>query len=307
MLYGHTYETWAVFHLIIFALLAFDLGIFNRKAHVIHVKEALLWSLFWIAIGVSYGGYVWYHDGATSGMQYLTGYVVEKSLSVDNLFVFLVIFRSFRIPRQHQHRLLFWGILGAILLRAVMIALGTALLEQFHFLIYLFGAFLIYTGYKIFREGDKEMDPRQTAVFKLLKRFLPLSDRDFHGKFTVKENGKTHFTLGFAALVLIETSDVLFALDSVPAVFGVTRDPYLVYTSNIFAILGLRSLYFVLEDMMEKFHLLKIGLAVILILVGLKMCLEAHVHISPGLSLSVICGILALSVILSTVIKPSKD
>lgn len=307
MFYGHSIETWIVFHLIVFALLAMDLGIFNRNAHVIKVKEALLWSLFWVAIGVSYGGYVWWHDGATSGMQYLTGYVVEKSLSVDNLFVFLVIFRAFHIPRQHQHRLLFWGILGAIVLRAIMIALGTALLAEFHWLIYIFGGFLIWTGWKIFKGGPEDVHPLETPTFRFLKKFFPISNEKYDGRFVVEENGKKHLSIGFAALVMIETSDVLFALDSVPAVFGVTRDPYLVYTSNIFAILGLRSLYFVLEDMMDRFHLLKFGLAIILTFVGLKMCLESVVHISPGLSLGVILAVLVGSVLLSFKFKPVEN
>lgn len=306
MLYGHTYATWIVFHAILFGLLALDLGIFNRKAHIVHMREALLWSAFWISIGIGYGGYVWFHDGQASGVQYLTGFVVEKSLSVDNLFVFLVIFRAFQIPRLHQHRLLFWGILGAIVLRAGMIALGTALLDRFHFLIYIFGAFLIFTGYKIFRGGTENMNPRGSATFRLLKRFLPLSEAPYQGHLIVREHGRRVFSIGFAALMLIESSDVIFALDSVPAVFGITRDPYLVYTSNIFAILGLRSLYFVLEDMMDKFHLLKYGLALILALVGTKMCLESVLPISPGLSLAIILTILATSILLSIKIKPRK-
>ena len=307
MLYGHTYQAWLIFHAIIFGLLAFDLGVMNRKDHVIRVKEALLWSLFWIALGLSFGAYVWMRDGAAAGTQYLTGYVVEKSLSVDNLFVFLVIFRAFKIERQHQHRMLFWGILGAIILRGAMIAVGSALLERFHFLIYIFGAFLIYTGFKMFQGGVEELNPLETRTFKLLKKFLPLSDKPHHGHFFIRENGRLTLSIGFAALALIETSDVLFALDSVPAVFGVTRDPYIVYTSNIFAILGLRSLFFVLEDLMAKFHLLKYGLSAILVLVGVKMCVEPLVHVPPAAGLIVILTILLISVFLSLKNPPKTD
>ncbi|MBS1985625.1 MAG: TerC/Alx family metal homeostasis membrane protein, partial [Bdellovibrionales bacterium] len=194
------------------------------------------------------------------------------------------------------HRLLFWGVLGAIVLRGAMIAAGAQLLESFHWIIYVFGAFLIYTGYQLFRSGDKQLDPHASPVLKFFKRHLPFSDRPHPGHFWVTENGMRKFTMSFAALILIESSDVVFALDSVPAVFGVTRDPYLVYTSNIFAILGLRSLFFVLEDFMDRFHLLKYGLAVVLCFVGLKMCADAFVHISSGVSLMVVCGILAGSV-----------
>ncbi len=299
MFLGHTIETWIIFHLIVFFLLVLDLGVLNRKAHVINIKEALGWSVFWIAIGVSYGAYVAWRDGATAGTEYLTGYVVEKSLSVDNLFVFLVIFKAFQIPRIHQHRLLFWGILGAIVLRGIMIALGTQLLNQFHWVIYVFGAFLIWTGWKMFRGGMDEMNPLDGTVFRVLKKFLPFSEKPYDGHFIVKEGGKKKLSIGFAALMVIESSDVLFAVDSVPAVFGVTRDPYIVYTSNIFAILGLRSLYFVLEDMLHRFHLLKYGLSVILVLVGVKMCMEPIYKVPPVWSLAMILSILATSIVLS--------
>lgn len=307
MFAGHTATEWILFHIVVVVLLGLDLGVLNRKSHIIYMKEAILWSLVWIAMGLGFGLYVHYQNGPTAAIEYVTGYIVEKSLSVDNLFVFLIIFASLKIPRIHQHRLLFWGVFGAIILRAIMIYLGTQLLENFHWVIYVFGAFLIYTGVKIFKGGDSEMDPREGMVFKFLSKFLPLDPReDFGGKFTIKKQGKTYFTMGFVALVLIETSDVIFALDSVPAVFGVTRDPYIVYTSNIFAILGLRSLFFVLEELLYKFYLLKAGLAVILIFVGSKMCAEHWVKIAPWLSLSVIGSILAASVILSLIFPKDK-
>lgn len=301
----HNLTWWIGFNLLILLLLALDLGVFNKNAHVIKLKEAALWSVFWIILGLSFGAFVWFEDGPTIGMQYLTGYVVEKSLSVDNLFVFLVIFRSFRIEKQHQHRLLFWGILGAIVLRGLMIAAGTHLLSHFHWVIYVFGIFLVYTGVMLAFSGDKEFDPKASSVYKFITKVLPFTDEPHGGRLTKIVNGKRLFTLAFAALVVIEASDVMFALDSVPAVFGVTRDPFIVYSSNIFAILGLRSLFFVLEDFMDRFHLLKYGLSIVLTFVGLKMCFEWYVSISPALSLAVIGVVLGGSVVLSFLI-PAK-
>ncbi len=302
-----SFETWAAFNLLILGLLALDIGLFNRRAHVIRLKEALLWSLFWIALGVAFGGYVWLHEGRTAGILYLTGYVVEKSLSVDNLFVFLVIFQSLRIDRKYQHRLLFWGILGAIVLRGLMIAAGTALLVRFHWLIYVFGVFLIYTGVKLLLGGGESADPRNGRLFKLLERVMPLSEKEHAGRFFVVENGRKKASIALLALVLVEFSDVLFALDSVPAVFGVTRDPYIVYTSNIFAILGLRALFFVLQDFMDRFHLLKYGLSAVLVLVGVKMCFEEFVHVPPALGLAVVGVLLGIPVIMSFVFPSARN
>lgn len=300
----HNLTWWVSFNLLILALLALDLGVFNKKAHVIKLKEAALWSVFWIILGLSFGAFMWFEDGPVIGMQYLTGYVVEKSLSVDNLFVFLVIFRSFNIEKQHQHRLLFWGILGAIILRGIMIAAGTQLIANFHWVIYVFGVFLVYTGVMLAFSGDKQFEPEKSPVYKFIKKVLPFTDEPHHGKLTKMVNGKRMFTLAFAALVLIEASDVMFALDSVPAVFGITRDPFIVYSSNIFAILGLRSLFFVLEDFMDRFHLLKYGLSIVLTFVGLKMCFEWYLKVPPSISLSVIGMVLAGSMILSFWISP---
>ncbi len=306
MISGHSLAEWGSFHLLVFFLLAMDLGIFNRKAHVIQMKEALGWSIFWILLGLGFGGYIWHVNGPTSGMEYLTGYIVEKSLSVDNLFVFLIIFKSMRIERQHQHRLLFWGILGAIVLRGAMIALGTQILSNFHWVIYVFGGFLIYTGAKLLKGGDEEMDPQQSPVFKLAKKYLPFTTEEPKGRFLIHKNGKRYFTTAFLALLMIESSDVVFALDSVPAVFGITRDPYIVYTSNIFAILGLRSLFFVLEDLLYRFHLLKVGLAFVLIFVGIKMCIEHWYKMAPHYSLVVI-GLLLGGSVIASLIWPKKE
>jgi tellurite resistance protein TerC len=303
----HSLETWAIFHLIVFFLLALDLGVFNKKAHVIKMKEAIGWSLFWIALGLGYSFFIYKESGNQAALEYVTGYIVEKSLSVDNLFVFLVIFESFKIKRIHQHRLLFWGVFGAIILRGIMIAAGTQLLENFHWVIYIFGGFLIFTGIKLFKGGGEELDPQKSPVLKWAKKVLPFTTAEPNGKFVVFENGKRKFTTAFLALLLIESSDVVFALDSVPAVFGVTRDPYIVYTSNIFAILGLRSLFFVLEDLLYRFYLLKLGLAVVLIFVGGKMCLEHFYKISPAYSLVVIGTILGGSIIASLIFPKDKN
>jgi tellurite resistance protein TerC len=299
MFAGHSIDIWIIFHLVVFALLALDLGVFNRKAHVIRMKEAVLWSIFWIVLGLAFGGFVYWHEGREDAILYVTGYLVEKSLSVDNLFVFAVIFSAFRVQRQHQHRLLFWGVIGAIVLRALMIGAGTALLAQFHWLIYVFGAFLLFTGIKLFGSGEAAVDPDKTFLIRFARRYLPFTNAEHHGHFTIVEGGKRKFTTFFLALLFVESSDVLFALDSVPAVMGITRDPFLIYTSNIFAILGLRSLFFVLEDMLARFHLLKYGLAIILCLVGIKMLIEGWYKVPPMASLAAILMILVVSVLLS--------
>jgi tellurite resistance protein TerC len=299
MLGGHTIEQWLIFHAFIAFLLILDLGVLNRKSHVVHLKEAVLWSIFWILLGLGFGAYIYFTDSEAAGIQYVTGYIVEKSLSVDNLFVFLVIFEAFQIQRQYQHRLLFWGIIGAIILRGIMIALGAQLIDQFHWVIYVFGFFLVWTGYKMLRGGAGELDPLNTPVFKLLKRYFPISTAPYTGRFFVTEGGVKKMSYGFAALIVVEFSDVLFAVDSIPAVFGVTRDPYLVYTSNIFAIMGLRSLFFVLEDMLHRFTLLKYGLGIILAFVGVKMLIEHWYKIDPVHSLMVIGVILTTSILLS--------
>jgi len=300
-------SSWIIFHAIIIFLLAMDLGVLNKNAHVIRMKEALFWSVIWIILGLGFGGYIYWQFGSASAAEYVTGYIVEKSLSVDNLFVFAVIFSSFAIERKFQHRLLFWGILGAILLRGVMIFAGTELLQRFHWLIQVFGAFLLLTGLKLLLiRNEKEKDPTKNIILRIVKKILPFTDEPHEGHLIKRTPQGIRFTTFFAALVVVETSDVIFALDSVPAVFGVTKDPFIVYTSNIFAILGLRSLFFVLEELLVRFHLLKIGLSLILIYVGVKMLLEKYLHISPWLSLGIIAMLLGLSIVMSFVIKDSK-
>ncbi len=306
----HGPAAWIIFHAIIIGLLTLDLGFFNRKNQVITIKKAVGWSLFWIAIAMGFCFYVYQSLGEKAALEFLTGYVVEKSLSVDNLFVFLVIFQNLKISPIYQHRLLFWGVIGAIGFRAIMIFTGSALLENFHWLIYVFGAFLIFTGIKLFFNKADEFDPQKNPLFRFVRRYFPLSLTENHnGHFLLKDthSGKWHFTIPFLALVLIESSDVIFALDSVPAVLAITKDTYIVYTSNIFAILGLRSLFFVLENIMHRFRFLKYGLALVLLFVGLKMIAEAFLHISPLLSLLIVGGILGTSILMSFLIKANPS
>ncbi len=285
-----------------------DLGIFNRKAHEIKFREAVGWSLFWIVLGLGFSGYIYYLQGTTASLEYLSAYIVEKSLSVDNLFVFALIFEAFRVERKHQHRLLFWGILGAIILRGIMIFSGTALIEKFHWLITVFGAFLIYTGIKFSVDKDDALDPENTLMMRAARKVLPVSQNEKASSFFVRENGKFRVTRLFLVLLAVESSDVVFALDSIPAVLGLSRDRYIIYTSNIFAILGLRSLFFVLEDLLERFWLLKKGLSVVLIYVGLKMILESWIRVPPLVNLGIIIGTLILAVVLSGYIpKPGGN
>lgn len=304
---------WIGFNALVLFLLALDLGIFNRKAHAVSVKEALGWSAVWITLAVGFGLWIGQAMGRQAMLEFYAGYLVEQALSVDNLFVFILVFGYFRIPQELQHRVLFWGILGALLMRGAMIGAGAVLLAQFHWIIYLFGAFLIYTGFKMAFGGENEIEPEQNPVIRLVRRFIPLTTK-FHGdKFFVREaldpGGvvKLVATPLFVVLALVETTDVVFAVDSIPAIFGVTRNPFLVYTSNVFAILGLRSLYFVLANIIGKFHLLKYGLSIVLAFVGAKMLLSEIQPISIGVSLGVVAGVLIGSVLLSLIIPPKGE
>jgi tellurite resistance protein TerC len=288
---------WGGFLLFVLAMLALDLGVFHRKSHVVRATEALVWSLVWVGLSLVFNAGVWMWMGSERGLEFLSGYLIEKSLSVDNIFVFAVIFGALRIPAVHQHRVLFWGILTALVLRGVMIFAGVALLERFHFLIYVFGAFLVLTGLKLLVQ--KEKDPEQGLGFRLVRRFVPATTRYDGARFFTRENGRRVATPLFVALLLVEFTDVIFALDSIPAIFAVTRDPFIVFTSNIFAILGLRSLYFLLAGAVGRFHYLKAGLSAVLIFVGLKMALVDVVKIPPAVSLPVIAGLLAVAVVAS--------
>lgn len=301
---------WLGFNGLILVLLALDLGVFNRKAHSVTVREALGWSVVWVSLAIGFGLWIGRTMGRQEMLEFYAGYLVEQALSVDNLFVFILIFGYFKIPPALQHRVLFWGILGALIMRGLMIGAGAALLARFHWIIYLFGAFLVYTGFKMAFGGETEIEPEANPVIRFVRKIFPITTK-FHGeKFFVQEavtpGGPIQrvATPLFIVLALVETTDVVFAVDSIPAVFGVTRNPFLVYTSNVFAILGLRSLYFVLSGVISKFHLLKYGLALVLSFVGVKMLLSEHYPLSIGWSLGVVASVLVGSVLLSLVIKP---
>ncbi|AGC45789.1 TerC family membrane protein [Myxococcus stipitatus DSM 14675] len=292
---------WGGFVAFVIAMLALDLGVFHRKAHVVGFKEALGWSTVWISLAFVFNGFMWWKFGSGPAVEFLTGYLIEKSLSIDNVFVFVVIFSALRIPQLYQHRVLFWGILSALVLRAIMIFAGVAMLERFHWLIYVFGLFLIITGVKLFIQRNKEDHPEEGWMMRTARRVIPSTTNfDGHHFFTV-ENGRKLATPLLMALVLVEASDILFALDSIPAIFAVTRDPFIVFTSNIFAILGLRSLFFLLAGAVEKFSYLKVGLSGVLIFVGTKMAIIDIVKIHPMVSLVVIATMLGASIVASLI------
>ena len=289
---GESIFVWVFFNLFVLAMLGLDLGVFHRKTHEVRMKEALAWSAVWILLALIFNSWIWAARGPQAGLEFLTGYLIEKSLSVDNVFVFLLIFTYFRVPAAYQHKVLFWGILGALIMRAAFIFAGVALLERFHWMIYLFGIVLIASGIKMAMEKDKEIHPERNPVLRLFRRFVPVT-RDFEGdRFMVRR----HATPLLVTLLLVETTDIIFAVDSIPAILAVTRDPFIVYTSNVFAILGLRALYFALAGIMRLFHHLHYGLSAILVFVGLKMMLVSLVKIPTALSLAVVAAILALSV-----------
>ncbi len=297
---------WAGFLVFVALMLALDLGVFHRKAHAPTFREASIWSIVWISLALIFNGGLYWYVGTQPALEFLTAYVVEKSLSVDNIFVFAVIFASLKIPTLYQHRVLFWGILSALVLRAIMIFAGTALLDRFHWLIYVFGAFLLFTGVKLFlswRSGEEEVSEDGWAM-RTARRFIPFTQKLDGSKFFTVENGKKMATPLFLALIVVEISDVLFALDSIPAVFAVTRDPFIVFTSNIFAILGLRSLFFLLAGMLDRFTYLKVGLSMVLAFVGVKMILIDLVKVPPAVSLGVIALMLGLSVVISLLRPP---
>jgi tellurite resistance protein TerC len=290
------------FNVGVLAVLAIDLGIFNRKAHATSVKEAAVWSTVWISLSLGFAGLIWYLMGRQPALEFITGYVIEYSLSVDNIFVIVLIFSYFRIPDKYQHRVLFWGIIGALVMRGGMIAAGAFLIERFHWIIYVFGAFLVFTGIRMAMHDETDIEPEANPVLRLVRRIVPVT-HDYRGQgFFVKEAPKRGeaarimATPLFVVLVLVETTDLIFAVDSIPAIFAVTKDPFLVYTSNVCAILGLRSLYFLMAGVIDKFYLLKLGVAVVLTFVGVKMLLGSVYVIPIHISLLVIVGILAASV-----------
>jgi TerC family integral membrane protein len=298
---------WVAFNVFVLVMLAVDLGVLHRRAHEVRLKEALVWSGIWIALALLFalGVYAWY--GSQPALEFLTGYLIEKSLSVDNIFVFVLIFSYFKVPARYQHTVLFWGILGALVMRAIFIFAGIALLQRLHWILYIFGALLILTGIKMATEKDKEIHPDKNPVLRLFRRLVPVTE-DYHvNHFFVKQAGHYAATPLFIVLLVVETTDVIFAVDSIPAILGITMDPFIVYTSNVFAILGLRALYFALAGVMQLFHYLHYGLSAILIFVGAKMLLADVYKLPVGVALGVIAGILLIAVIASLMRPQQRD
>ncbi|HWP91664.1 MAG TPA: TerC family protein [Thermodesulfobacteriota bacterium] len=296
---------WVGFNAFIALILILDLGVFHRKAHVIKIKEALLWCAVLISLALLFNLGVYFWKGPKVALEFLTGYLIEQSLSVDNLFVFLLIFSYFNVPSTYQHRVLFWGILGAVVMRIIFILAGITLIERFHWIIYIFGGFLVLSGVKLAFQKDKEIHPEKNPVLRVFRRFVPVT-RDYHnGHFFVYINKKYLATPLFVVLLVVETTDVMFALDSIPAVLAITTDPFIVYTSNVFAILGLRAIYFALAGVMRLFHYLHYGLSFILVFVGVKMLISGFYKMPVELALGVIAGVLSFSVIAS-VVKPRE-
>ena len=297
---------WVGFFVFVLALLAMDLGVFHKKAHEVTVKEAAGWSVVWISLAALFNVGVYFLFGRDRALEFATGFVIEKALAVDNIFVFVILFSYFAVPAVLQHRVLFWGILGALVMRAAFILAGGAFLQRYHFAIYVFGAILVITGVKLLVQKEEEADVSKSFFVRMLRRIFPVTDGYRGERFIVKEKGKWLVTPLMLALLTVELSDVVFAVDSIPAIFAVTRDPFIVFTSNIFAILGLRSLYFLLAGVVKKFHYLKTGLAFILVFVGAKMSLTEFYKVPVVASLAVIAAILAASIVAS-VIKVSRD
>ena len=299
---------WVLFNAFVVAMLALDLGVVHRRKHEIRFKEALAWSAVWIGLALAFAALVAYRRGAGTALQFLTGYIIEESLSVDNLFVFLLIFSYFAVPTRLQHGVLFWGVIGAMVLRLLFIMAGVALIERFEWVIYLFGAILIYSGVKMALEKETKINPDQNPVLKLFRKLMPVTPELEGSRFLVRRDGRTFATPLLLVLLVVETTDLIFAVDSIPAVLAITRDRFIVYTSNVFAILGLRSMFFALKGAMDLFHHLHYGLSAILVFVGVKMLLGHFVEIPIGIALGVVASILALSVIASLIWpKASKN
>ena len=294
---------WILFNVFVLIMLALDLGVFHKRSHEVSVREALTWTFVWIFLALVFNAIIYFWRGREDALEFLTGYLVEKSLSVDNIFVFIMIFTYFSVPAIYQHRVLFWGILGALVMRAVFIFAGVALLEKFHFTIYFFGALLIFTGYRMFYHRKKELNPDANPVIRFFKRFMPVSPQMHGENFFVRLDGRLFATPLFLVLLLIETTDLIFAVDSIPAILAITNDQFIVYTSNVFAILGLRSLYFALAGIVHRFWLLSHGLAVVLVFVGIKMLHTDVYKIPVEWSLAFIAFTIATSVVLSLRIK----
>jgi len=301
-----TIYVWIGFLAFVLLMLALDLGVFHRKSHEVKIKEALIWSAVWISLAMVFNYGIYVYMGEIKAMEFLTGYVIEKSLSIDNLFVFIMIFSYFNVDKRYQHKVLFWGILGALIMRSIFIFAGVALINKFHWIIYIFGAFLIFTGAKMLFQKDEKIDPNKNPLVRLFKRFYPVTEIMHGDRFFVKINAKTVATPLFVVLLLVEFTDLIFAIDSIPAIMAISSDPFIIFTSNVFAILGLRALYFALAGITQYFHYIKYGLSAILVFVGLKMVLVDFYKIPVMISLFTILGILVISVIAS-LIFPKKE
>lgn len=295
---------WILFTLFIIAMLAIDLGVFNRKAHEVGVREALAWSAVWVGLALAFNVGVWFWKGQETAIQFFTGYVVEKSLSVDNIFVFLQVFAYFSVPAVYQHKILFWGVLGAIVMRAIFILTGVALIAKFHWIIYVFGAFLVFTGIKMATSKNKELHPEKNPLIRLLRRLVPLTHEYEDGRFFVRKNNMLLATPMVLVLIVIETTDVIFAVDSIPAILAITTDPFIVYSSNLFAIMGLRALFFAIAGVVKRFYYIHYGLAAILTFVGVKMLLSEVYKMPSIAALAVIAVILSASIAASVIWPP---
>ena len=308
---------WIGFNVFVLAMLALDLGVFHRKSHAVSGREALIWSIVWISLSLVFNAVIYFYwhkmvpnstyTNSEAALAFLTGYLIEKSLSVDNIFVFILIFSFFAVPAAYQHRVLFWGILGALIMRGTLIAIGAALLEQFNWIIYVFGAFLIFTGIRMATNKEEHVQPDQNPVVKFFRRFMPVTENFEKDQFFVRRTGQIMATPLFLILLVVESTDLVFAVDSIPAIFAVTQDPFIVYTSNVFAILGLRALYFLLANVMDKFQYLKVGLSAVLVFIGVKMVIVDFYHIPIGVSLGVVASILTISILASLWKARTKD
>ncbi|MFN2497732.1 MAG: TerC family protein [Pyrinomonadaceae bacterium] len=303
-----TAALWIGFSVFILFMLSLDLGLFNRRAHAIKYREAAIWSGVWVGLATIFAGIVFYYQGSERGLEFVTGYLIELSLSVDNLFVFLLIFSYFKVPSKFQHRVLFWGVMGALVMRLTMIFIGAALINRFHWIIYIFGAFLVYTGIKMFTQQDTDFRPEENVLVRFVTRVVPMTHTYDEEKFFTRVNGRLTGTLLLLVLVIVEVADLVFAVDSIPAIFAITTNTFIVYTSNVFAILGLRSMYFLIAGVVEKFHYLKIGLAIVLTFIGVKMLIVAvHIHIPIWFSLAFVAVVLLSSIVASLVWAKHAD
>src|SRR3989304_4772551 len=298
---------WVAFGVMVSVMLIIDLAVFHRRPHVLSLREALAWCVVWVSLAALFATAVFATQGSHKGLEFLTGYIIEWSLSVDNLFVFLVIFSCFAVPRAFQHRVLFWGSMGAVIMRGIFIAAGIGLLAWFHWMIYIFGAFLVFTGVKILRQGEVQVEPQRNPILRLFARLMPVDPSYHEQRFFVRREGRLVATALIPVLITVETTDIMFAVDSGPAILAITRDPFIVYTSNVFAILGLRALFFVLAGIMVLFRYLKVGLCFVLMFVGVKMLISEFYKIPTVVSLAVVVSILACSVLASLVVHPSGE